>query len=368
MILRVPSSGRGVWLRFSVGAWGIVCAALTLMADPLPALNWRPLPPLPDAYGFASPFAGVIDDTLVVAGGANFPDRQLWEGGAKTWHDRIFALKSGAAGWSEVGVLRGKLAYGVSITTPGGILCVGGSDATQHHASAFLLRMTRGAVTFEDIAPLPQPTALAAGARVGNIVYVAGGLTSPEAKEARTTLYALDLDELRAGWRTLPSLPGPGRFQAVAAAAGDYFYLFSGLRFDAKPGGGAAVSYLKDAYRFAPSSGWERLPDLPHPAAAAASPAPLASENTILVIGGVDGSGAGSAPQDFRLVPQRIQAFDVKIRSWSPAGNAPVGRVCVTTVAWNGRWVLPSGERSAGVRSPEVWSVQRRPPAVEAGK
>lgn len=39
--------------------------------------EWAKLAPLPDKEGFASPFAGVIAGKLVVAGGANFPDKNL---------------------------------------------------------------------------------------------------------------------------------------------------------------------------------------------------------------------------------------------------------------------------------------------------
>ncbi|MCB1133825.1 MAG: galactose oxidase, partial [Verrucomicrobiae bacterium] len=50
------------------------------------ALSWKELPPLPDAHGFAGAFAGSVEGSLVVAGGANFPDKAPWEGGTKVWH------------------------------------------------------------------------------------------------------------------------------------------------------------------------------------------------------------------------------------------------------------------------------------------
>ena len=61
-------------------------------------LTWDELPPLPPSAGqakqpgVAGPFAGVHGDALIVAGGANFPDKMPWEGGTKVWWDDIWVL------------------------------------------------------------------------------------------------------------------------------------------------------------------------------------------------------------------------------------------------------------------------------------
>jgi N-acetylneuraminic acid mutarotase len=50
------------------------------------------LPPLPDRLGLGGSFAGVSNDALIVAGGANF-DEEVWGEGEKTWHDEIYVLE-----------------------------------------------------------------------------------------------------------------------------------------------------------------------------------------------------------------------------------------------------------------------------------
>ncbi len=317
-------------------------------------IAWHQLPPLPDAHGFASPLVGISGQTLLVGGGANFSQGPIWDGGKKVWHDDVFALELGGREWRRMGKLPGPLAYAVSVSVGDGVLCAGGSDAGRHFANVFVLRIKDGALTREDLPPLPRPMAMSAGARVGDIVYLAGGQEGPGVTEPLGTFLALDLGNIPAGWKELPPWPGPGRFQAVAAASGEYFYLFSGLR--PKPAPDVGLDYLKDAYRYSPRAGWEKLPDLPFPAAAAASPAP-ADPSGIYLVGGVDGGAAGKSPREFFHVPQRIQVYHPAEKRWSDAGNAPVGRVCVSTTEWDGRWILPSGERSAGIRSPEVWSL-----------
>lgn len=334
-------------------------AVMSMLAGGQPAcaeMIWRQLPPLPDARGFASPFAGVSHDALVVAGGANFPDKPLWEGGAKKWHDTIFVLRDENGGWQSAGRLEEPRAYGVSVTTEQGLFCAGGSDEKRHSDEVFLLKWEDGRIVREELPPLPRPAAMAAGAVMGNRVYVAGGLESPESVEASTAFWAFDLDQPSDGWKSLPSWPGPGRFQAVAAGCEEEFYLFSGIH-KVKSAKGIETAYLRDAYRYTEAAGWEKLPDLPVPAAAAASPAPV-DQGRIYLIGGVDGSGNGRTPRDFFHVPQRVQCYSRSENSWGPAGNAPVGRVCVPTAPWRNSWILVSGERSPGVRSPEVWSVR----------
>ena len=63
---------------------------------------------------------------MICAGGTNFPDKPMLEGGAKTWTDRIFTLSPGENGWTEAGTLPAPYAYGASASTREGLLCIGG--------------------------------------------------------------------------------------------------------------------------------------------------------------------------------------------------------------------------------------------------
>ena len=75
MSLRKPSliSLLTAWTVF-LSLAGAVRA--TELADQ--EIQWSHLPPIPDALGVAGPFVGVHRDSLIVAGGANFP-RPVWE-------------------------------------------------------------------------------------------------------------------------------------------------------------------------------------------------------------------------------------------------------------------------------------------------
>lgn len=54
--------------------------------------SWTLLPALPDPEGFAGMYAGTCGEIMICAGGTNFPEKPMLEGGAKTWTDRIFTL------------------------------------------------------------------------------------------------------------------------------------------------------------------------------------------------------------------------------------------------------------------------------------
>src|SRR3954454_22161988 len=107
------------------------CLAIVLLFSFLSTMSaqeirWSRLPPIPAREGFAYPFAGLSNGALIVAGGANFPDKKPWEGGTKHWHDSVFLLERPDSEWKQIGKLPRPIGYGVSITTADGILCLCG--------------------------------------------------------------------------------------------------------------------------------------------------------------------------------------------------------------------------------------------------
>lgn len=334
---------------------------VAIFAGPAPALGrWERLPPLPDREGFAGPFAGVSHEMLLVAGGANFPEKEPWEGGKKVWHDTIFALDRPNGEWRVVGKLPRPLGYGISVTHRDGVVCAGGSDPDRHHANAFRLEWRAGKVISTPLPPLPRPVANACGALVGDTLYVAGGQETPDAAGTLTSVYRIDLAAANPGWREIESWPGGGRMLAIAASFDGAFWLVGGADLVIGKGGKVERRYLKDAFRYDPDRGWKRLADLPRPAVAAPSPAP-ADGSGFFILGGDDGSKVGFTPPERHPgFGRTILRFDGKTGTWAEAGGIPAPRVTVPTVRWNNVWIIPSGEVRPGVRSPEVWSFSPR--------
>jgi solute:Na+ symporter, SSS family len=321
-------------------------------------LRWEKLPPLPDREGFAAPFAGVSNDALILAGGANFPDKRPWEGGTKVWYDTVFALDRPDGPWRLAGKLPRPLAYGVSITTKDGIACVGGSDAQRHYTDAFLLRYGGGAIAIQPLPPLPKPVANACGALLGSTIYVAGGIEAPDSSTALYQFWALDLDKSEAVWRELEAWPGPARMLAVAAAQDGSFFLVGGATLTAGPDGKPLREWLRDAYRFTPGKGWRRLADLPRPVVAAPSPALALGPSHLLVLGGDDGAQLLTPPTTHPGFPRDVLAYHTITDTWAKVGTVPFSLVTTSVIPWSGRYVIPGGEERPGVRSTGVWSAE----------
>jgi N-acetylneuraminic acid mutarotase len=317
--------------------------------------EWTPLSSLPDKKGFAGPFAGVSNGALLVAGGANFPAKKPWDGGQKVWYDNVFVLDKPDGKWTVGGTLPRPLGYGVSVTHGNRVVCVGGSDSQQHHADAFRLEWKQGQLITTKLPPLPKPLANSCGALLNDTLYLAGGQVKPDSTETSKSVYRIDLSAQDPQWEELEPSPGSGRMLSIAASVDGAFWLVGGVDLVAGKEGKSERKYLRDAYRYQPGQGWQRIADLPHPVVAAPSPAPVDSSG-FYVLGGDDGTQVGVAPDMHRGFNKTIIRYDLKTGTWAKSGEVAAARVTVACVPWNKSWVVTSGESRPGIRSPEVWA------------
>jgi N-acetylneuraminate epimerase len=300
-------------------------------------------------------FAGQIQGDLVAAGGANFPDKPVWEGGTKTWTNQVYALSPGATAWRSIGQLPRPLGYGGSATLDRGLLCFGGSDATAHYADCFILRAEGEGLRVQSMAALPAHRALFAWAMGANrVVYVMGGSGSPTATVASAELWCLQLGEKEAAWQVLPPCPGPARILATMASLDDgSLILCGGATLKPGPDGKAQRTYLADAWHYSPTQGWSALPEMPTPLAAAPCPAPVV-DGKMLVLGGDDGSQAAKGPRpDHPGFGNKVYEYDLTQRRWTTTEGTQSIVTCPTTV-WQKQIVRVSGEPRPGVRTPTV--------------
>jgi N-acetylneuraminic acid mutarotase len=169
----------------------------------------------------------------------------------------------------------------------------------------------------------------------------------------------LDLDQVAPSWRVLPTWPGPERFYAIAGSDEKSFFLLSGIRRTQDANGKPALEYLRDAYRFDPvAETWERLPDLPHPNAAVASPAPYVDGGLLLLGRGAEGTGTNLPLDRRQAFGRETLRFDIATRRFNTIGSLPFGTAAVASANWHGSIIIASGEIAPGVRSPTVWSIR----------
>jgi len=311
-------------------------------------------------------FVGLHNNALIIAGGTNFPEAPPWENGRKLWHKAIYVLENNGdqCSWNTNSVLTQALAYGVSVSTDQGLVCIGGCSDNHYSADAFVLQWdnTLQKVVRTELPSLPQPIAYAAGALVGHTIYVAGGKSSDSAAPGNG-FWSLDLSALDTSggiqWQKLAPFPGMARINPLAAAQsdgfGEHLYLFGGLGEITTADGERTKLFLKDGWRYTPAKNeWTQTAPLPRPVRSSTCVA--LGQSHILILGGPDGSLPGQdKPDQHPGFPSDIWAYHTITDTWIPQGQIPVSPAVTSAVMWNGRIVVPTGEIRPGVRTPLVW-------------
>lgn len=368
-------------------------------------ISWQELPPLPPAPGqdvqpgLASPFSGVSENMLLVAGGCNFPDEAVWEGGEKAYYDDAFALERNSDGeyiWHSGFKIPYKAAYGVSVTVPEGVICIGGNNNIESFSPVFLMKWDPDAeeIITEELPPLPFTMSRMAGALVDETIYLAGGLTDGE---LANTFLSLDLTRWGNSnfkWEILADFPGLPRLQAIAvgqdAAEEMHFYLFSGSSY---PKDVEDPHILTDGLEFNPSTNeWSQIPDIKPDGGTARSlhggSAVKIGVQHILFTGGVNRELFFKAwkrernielarannetekleqllqekhdyflmePDEYKL-NKEVLAYHTITQTWISVQDYPFQPPAgAQMVNWEDGFVVVNGEIKAGVRSPAVY-------------
>lgn len=337
-------------------------------ADPVGPFSFTQLASIPNSIGVAGPFAGVHRGVLIIAGGANFP-APTWESN-KVWHNRIDVLRLKENEWirEPVGKLVQPTGYGAAVSTPLGIACLGGNNASETFDFAFLLQWDPVVETTHQVSlpSLPRPCAYGAATVIGQTIYLCGGQSGATLDTAMNQLWSFDLANVSSKrhfhWIERSPCPGPARAfnLTVSQRSGnkDYLYVISGRRQN-----GDDVEFLKDTWRYAPETDqWTRLADAPR--SVMAGTATPWDDERIAVLGGADGKlfAKSDELQDKHPgFPKEAWIYDTASDSWISGGKIPANHV--TTVAvplpneLGGGVLIPSGEIRPRVRSPRVWRV-----------
>jgi len=337
-------------------AAGLLAGFVTPEGAKAGELSWEKLAPLPTEEGFAGGFAGVASGVLLFGGGTNFADRPPWEGGQRTWHRHLYALKSPDSSWIRVGELPRAIGYGASVSVSEGLVLLGGADAQRHYADVWLVRWDGATARFEALPDLPRPNAYSNAVLLGRVIFLASGIATPVEQTSEKALWQFDLDDAESGWKALPPWPGSARVMAPMAVIGREILIFSGKSVD--PTTPSECAYLTDGWAFNTETGiWRNLAPIPFPASAVPSPAPITSDGRMLVLGGNDGELARIPPGPERPnFPQETMIFDPHANSWTRGAALPFAQKVTPVVRWNDKWVVVSGELQPGIRTLSAWA------------
>jgi SSS family transporter len=340
---------RGLLVFCQVLLLSPICFA---QGSPASIFEWSEMPALTAPR--SGQIAGQHNGALIAASGANFLVSP-WQGGEKLWLEDVWVLDPGADAWRQLPDLPQAYAYGAVASTAKGVINVGGSDGVNHFDDAFLLNYANGDLKRTDLPPAPTSVAFTSAALLENVLYVVGGLASPDATETMDNFWALNLGEEDLSWKALPTWPGPPRMLPVVAAQDGAVFVMSGTDLHAGPDGEAARSYLNDAYKYTPGTGWSRIADMPHPVVAGVA-APL-RDAFIAVVSGDDGSlyaqtaALGDDHPGFR---KDVLSYHTITDTWSTVGEAPKGLVTTIAVPTPDGLIIMGGEDRPGHRDGSI--------------
>ncbi len=339
--------------------------------------------------------AGVHDDHLIAAGGANFPEPARTatrenELGKVYWADAfVLRRRDNTYEWVDRAMrLPDAVAYAATVSTPRGVLVLGGEGyrggangtgqaPLEIFADAYYLRYdtTAGELVRDDLPDLPRPMSYAVAGVVDETVFVADG----------GDVYRLDLRDPDAGWASVEPWPGEPRRVAVGTAQNGRFYVFSGRSQDAD----GEWRFHRDGYAYDPRRRrWAQVAELPW--CVTAGLAHPVGRDQILVVGGdkdldrwnliehhtaLRGQApAGSAEwhehndvvtwlfDHHTGFNTELLLYDTRRDRWQEIGHYPGSPPATApAVRWGDDLVVVSGEAGPGIRTPRVWRASVAP-------
>ena len=319
--------------------------------------------------GVSACYCGVINGYLYIAGGCNFPDKPVAEGGKKRFYKAIYAAKLNADSdrleWKTVGQMPQPAAYGVSVTYENSLIFVGGNNETGGLTTAIRLHPTATGMQQETLPSLPHALDNMDGAVVGHILYVVGGNCEGVATQK---VWSLDLkNTAKQGWKEEPSIPGIARVQPIAAAlAGDLLGVWGG--FAPKTDSKAAQLAMNGASYNAGCGTWTALPvptdALGEEVFTGGATAIATPQKGVVVVGGVNKdvflAAINKLPEGYLLHEPEWYRFNSRVLcyrdgAWTQLLQHPsVARAGCVLAYWDGWVYVVGGELKPGIRTPEI--------------
>lgn len=366
--------------------------ASTFRSETAP-VSWFRLPDLPGtekspSSGVSAPFTGISGGQLLVAGGCNFPDKPAAEGGTKEYYSDIYALDittRSPAGWRRIGKLPLPLAYGASVTTPKGLVWIGGNNNEEVSGQVFFVNWDgeKQQLHISELPSLPTPLDNLSATYADGHLYVAGGKgksqTAPIGKDGSQTaptnpLFSLQLTpSLQKEWVRLPDFPGPVRVQPVLTAqqSGDGIRLYLAGGFQpVSPHQEAIV--CTDMLSYHPETKqWRNEVFLPSFADGShrtitGGCAIASGDSSIFLIGGVNYNRFRDAlnhpepdylrhPTDWYKFNTSLLQYNTFTKRWTHLGDyKELARAGVGIANNANMTIIIGGELKPGIRTPEV--------------
>ena len=355
------------------------------------SIEWKTIAELPPfnnqskSIGVAGPIVGVINNKLIVAGGANFPDKMPWQGGKKAYYNNIVIFKKEKGQVLQETIapsLVSNIAYAANCSTPFGIVFAGGENELGLSDKVYLLKWDEASnnVLQTKLPDLPVKTTNGSLVCIDKILYFLGGETLVN---TTNQFFSLNLNKINDGWTMLPEIPKPLSNTVVVAQYlnGQKQIFLMGGRAKQKNG---ISDFLSDVYSFdLHLKIWDKKTALPYSISAGTGAA--FSEKYILLFGGDQGERFNKVEQTISNInlekeqfkkenlisiknklleshpgfSNEILLYNTQKNIWLSNGFIPFNTSVTTNlVQWGDEIIIPSGEIKAGVRTPRILSAK----------
>lgn len=337
------------------------------------------------SIGVAGPIVGVLQNKLIVAGGANFPEKMPWQGGKKMYYNHIFIFEKNnklATPVKNEITLPHNNAYSASCITPLGIVYAGGENESGLSQKVYLIKWDKesNSMIIVNLPDLPEPITNASLSYLDNTIYFIGGETTTTTSNH---FISLDLAHLKEGWHQLPSIPKP-LSNLVSAAflsnAHKQIFIIGGR---AKQKNGISI-FSSEVYAFdIKNKTWNVKKELPY--AISAGTGLLVNDSYIILFGGDKGDRFNMVETQISKInlendtvvknklnlvknnllethpgfSGEILLYHIQKNQWISNGLMPFTTAVTTqAVQWGNEVVIPSGEIKAGVRTPRIMTAK----------
>ncbi len=352
-------------------------------------INWSVWSELPIAdglekqVGLAGASSGLSNDVMLIVGGSNFEDGVPWRGGQKKYFNDIYVVQKDDKNfvWAKKTYkLPFNLAYAATVSTPQGLVCIGGENENGISPKVILLNWNdeKQEVDFNFMPDLPCGITNASATFLDNNIFVLGGETK---SGTLSSVYQFNVNSGGATWQKLMDLP-LALSHSVAVIQSNTLFLFGGR---AKTESG--ISKLSNkAFRFDPKKNeWKTIKNIADrnieiPALSAGVGVALGKDK-ILLIGGDKGNIFSQIEiynakiiqskdenekrslqkekvallENHQGFSKDIYVYDIRKNSWTKFGEMPmITPVTTNLVKWGDVIFIPSGEIKPGIRTTNI--------------
>lgn len=347
-------------------------------------IEWKVAGQLPDSInqahvGVAGPIAGIINNKLIVAGGANFPYGMPWDGGNKVYQKDVYIYsinEKGELNYSGRQDFQDSIAYAANISLDDKIYSAGGERNGKATSDVFVYYFEAGKLRRQDtiLASLPLPLTNGALTQAQGKLYFVGG---ENAEIVSNKIFELDLNLPDPVWTEFIELPRSLSHAVALSDSQENIFILGGRKRNNNAKSDIYDEVLKINVR---TKRVQKLPALPEPLAAGTG---VFYADHIYMIAGDNGEtfhqveeliGAINLSTDDAkkqtLIKQKnsiqeghpgfgkkVWTMHLKDEKWQSAavilGESPV---TTTAILYDNTIVIPSGEIRAGVRTNQILS------------